>query len=290
MPATRPGDAYEVRTMQPAEVALAVDWAAGEGWNPGLQDADSFLAADADGFWIGLHGGRPASCLSAVRYGAGFGFIGFYIVHPDYRGRGYGLRLWQAALDALGGARTLGLDGVVERQHDYRRSGFELAHRNIRFGGIAAPRPRAGTPRDIVPLSAVALGDVLAYDRPCFPAPREDFLRAWLAQPGMIGRAWMPGGSLAGYGVARPCRQGWKIGPLFADTPAGADALAHALVDALPPGSPYWLDVPAPNAHALALADRLQLVQSFETARMYRGAAPDLPLDRIYGITSFELG
>jgi len=28
----------------------------------------------------------------------------------------------------------------------------------------------------------------------------------------------------------------------------------------------------------------------FETARMYRGAAPDLPVDRWFGVTSFELG
>jgi len=28
----------------------------------------------------------------------------------------------------------------------------------------------------------------------------------------------------------------------------------------------------------------------FETARMYTGAAPDLPLPKLFGVTSFELG
>ena len=28
----------------------------------------------------------------------------------------------------------------------------------------------------------------------------------------------------------------------------------------------------------------------FETARMYRGGQPQLPLDRVFGVTSFELG
>lgn len=32
------------------------------------------------------------------------------------------------------------------------------------------------------------------------------------------------------------------------------------------------------------------LAPVFETARMYRGAMPRLPLERIFGITSFELG
>jgi hypothetical protein len=48
--------------------------------------------------------------------------------------------------------------------------------------------------------------------------------------------------------------------------------------------------VPEPNAGAIALADRHGLKPSFEVARMYRGPAPDLPLERIFGITTFELG
>jgi len=28
----------------------------------------------------------------------------------------------------------------------------------------------------------------------------------------------------------------------------------------------------------------------FETARMYTGAIPELPMDRLFGVTSFELG
>jgi hypothetical protein len=41
---------------------------------------------------------------------------------------------------------------------------------------------------------------------------------------------------------------------------------------------------------AVRLAERCQLQPAFETARMYRGPAPQLPLDRTFGITTFELG
>jgi hypothetical protein len=41
---------------------------------------------------------------------------------------------------------------------------------------------------------------------------------------------------------------------------------------------------------ARALFERYGLKPVFETARMYRGPVPVLPLDRIYGITTFELG
>ena len=40
----------------------------------------------------------------------------------------------------------------------------------------------------------------------------------------------------------------------------------------------------------MRMAERAGLTQVFETARMYAGPAPGMDLNRIYGITSFELG
>ena len=40
----------------------------------------------------------------------------------------------------------------------------------------------------------------------------------------------------------------------------------------------------------MRLVQELGLTQCFETARMYKGPAPRLPLERIFGITTFELG
>ena len=80
--------------MRPEEISIAVDWAAAEGWNPGLADAACFAAADPEGFLIGELDGAPAATVSCVNYGASFAFLGFYIVREDLRGRGYGLRIW----------------------------------------------------------------------------------------------------------------------------------------------------------------------------------------------------
>ena len=97
-------------------------------------------------------------------------------------------------------------------------------------------------------------------------------------------------GLLAGYGVIRPCRIGCKIGPLFADDADLADRLLRALVSRVRPGEPVQLDVPATNPLALELAQSHGMRPVFETARMYAGVAPDLPIRRMFGITSFELG
>ena len=52
---------YVTRTMSRDEVALAVDWAAQEGWNPGLHDAQTFRVADpggANGLCTGPYAGQ----------------------------------------------------------------------------------------------------------------------------------------------------------------------------------------------------------------------------------------
>lgn len=284
-----------IRIMSPAEVDLAIEWAAREGWNPGLDDAACFRAADPDGFLMAFVDGVPAASLSAVRYGETFGFIGLYIASPPYRGRGVALRLWQAGMAYLGD-RAIGLDGVPERQHDYRRSGFELAWRNVRYTGtvtlVAPDDPR------LVPVGPDLLPVLLDYDRRFFPAPRDRFLDAWLTQRDTR-HSWAfiepevatGGGSgrVTGYGTVRHCRAGWKIGPLFADDAVRADLLFRRLA-ACADSDPVILDLPEPNADALDLAKAYGLSPVFETARMYRGTAPSLPIDRIYGVTTFELG
>src|SRR3954466_3892556 len=132
----------EIRTASRKDLDLVAEWAAQEGWNPGLADADCFYAADPDGFLIGYLRRDPVCCVSMVCYGASFGFLGLYIVRPDLRGQGHGYRIWQAAMDRAAN-RTVGLDGVIAQQDNYRKSGFALAHRNIRFGGATRTRTRA---------------------------------------------------------------------------------------------------------------------------------------------------
>jgi len=253
---------------------------------PGLDDAECFHAADPDGFLMAFLGGEPVASISVVRYADDFAFLGFYIVRPAFRGRGYGFRRWQAGIARLEG-RTVGLDGVVAQQANYARSGFALAHRNIRYGGEvrveAPPDSRlAAIGRDLVPA-------VTAYDRAFFPAPRDSFLRCWLQPEQRRGITLVEEGRLHGYGVIRRCRTGHKIGPLFAETAQAADLLFRALAGGVEDG-PIFLDVPEPNRAMIELTARYGLSPAFETARMYRGPAPALPLDRIYGITTFELG
>lgn len=279
-----------IRPLHRDEMPLALDWAAAEGWNPGLNDAEPFLAEDPEGFLVGLLDGEPVAIVSAVRYGSSFAFGGFYIVRPDCRGRGFGLQMRLAAMKHLAG-RNVGLDGVLEQQDNYRRYGFKFAHRNVRYAGESRAMAVA-LPAEIslVSLTSLPFAQLAAYDRAFFPETREAFLRSWIAQPQTVALGLLEKGALRGYGVLRACRQGCKIGPLFADISDLAEPLFNALCGALPEGTAIFLDVPECNAAAVALALRHGMKQVFETARMYSGEIPDISLDRTYGITSYELG
>ncbi|MBW6398960.1 GNAT family N-acetyltransferase [Roseomonas sp. HJA6] len=280
--------AATIRTMRPDDLSLALDWAAAEGWNPGLGDAACFLAADPDGFLIAEEDGAAIGCVSAVRYGDGFGFLGFYIVRPEFRGLGHGMALWKAAMARLQPG-VAGLDGVVAQQENYRRSGFVLAHRNIRYGATTPRPPRIAAAPPVVAADSVPFIVLAAFDRRFFPAERDAFLRRWISAPGHVARLVMGPQRPRALGVLRPCREGSKIGPLFAEDPVAARAVFAALIAEAPPG-PVFLDLPEPNADAIAMAAEAGMAPAFETARMYAGAAPTLPLRMIYGITSFELG
>ena len=274
-----------IRGMRPDEIAMAADWAAAEGWNPGLADADCFAAVSRDGFFIGELDGTPVATVSCVNYGASFAFLGLYIVREHVRGRGHGLRMWNAAI-AHAGPRVIGLDGVVAQQQNYRKSGFKLAYANVRYGGRVAPRP--APPAGIMPLADVPFATVAADDATAFPAPRSSFLRAWISARGHVGRALVRDGRLAAWGVIRPCRTGRRIGPLAADDRAAAEAVFAALVAAGP--GEVFLDVPSVNRDAVALAQDHGLAPVFETARMYTGAIRPVRLERVFGVTTFELG
>lgn len=285
-------DPLDIRPMAGDDLALALDWAAAEGWNPGLHDAVPFATVDPQGLLVARLAGRPVATIAAIRYGDAYGFIGFYLVAPGDRGKGYGWAIWQAGMARLAG-RNVGLDGVLAQQDAYRRSGFALAHRNVRYAGRAGAAPAAAPDRPAAPIVALAtvpLDTLADYDRRFFFARRDTFLGRWIAQPGTMALGLAGPEGLAGYAVARACRDGHKIGPLFAETAAGADALYDALVARLPTGSAVYLDVPECHRAAVALAQRKGLRAGFETARMYTGPAPDLALDRTWGITSFELG
>lgn len=289
---TAPAVAAElrVRAMARPELDLLLDWAAAEGWNPGLHDAEPFWTADPGGYLAALRDGELVGGGSIVSYDGRFGFMGFFIVRPPFRGHGLGAALWRTRrdrlLDRLLPGACIGLDGVEAMVPFYARGGFRLAHRDRRhrFTG-GGSRPDGA----LVPASSVPLDELAAFDAARFPAPRPAFLASWISRPGVVALCAVEGSRIVGLGVLRPCREGRKIGPLLALDATVAASLLDAL-SAAAPGEPIFLDVPESNPAAMALARARGMREVFGCARMYLGPPPRLPGAEVFGVTSFELG
>ncbi len=279
-----------VRPMLRPELDKALDWAAAEGWNPGLFDAEAFFCADPKGFFVADCGGKPVGAISAITYGDGFGFIGLFIVLPEFRGGSCGKELARRALKYLG-ERAIGVDGVIDKQSCYRRLGFEPAYKTIRYRGVSpqAASETNGSELRLIDLRRLPLRSVNGIDSTLFPAPREGFLLSWIRQPGHTGLGVIQQEKLAGFGVVRPCRTGYKIGPLFARNVEAAHKLFEGLLVAVPDAE-VFIDVPEPNEAALKMVQEQGWQPVFETARMYRGDVSQPDLSQIFGVTTLELG
>jgi GNAT superfamily N-acetyltransferase len=272
------------------ELDTAVEWASAEGWNPGLADAEAFWSTDPEGFVCVECNGETIATGSIVNYGGQFGFMGFFIVRPDLRGKGIGRDFWiwrrDLLLSRLQPGAAIGMDGVFTMQPFYARGGFVFSHRNLRMAGTgedSSPQP------GLVRLSDVPFDSVANYDRKHFGFDRREFLRHWIAPSGGLGLAAVQEGAVVAMGVVRPCREGFKIGPLFADSSILAESVFRGL-SAHAAGAALFLDAPENNPEAMSLAERHGLTEVFGCARMYHGPAPQLPWKNIYGITTFELG
>lgn len=277
---------YVVRNMTRKELDIAVGWAAQEGWNPGLYDADCFWVIDPNGFFVGVLGDEPISCISAVAYDDTFAFLGFYITKPEYRDKGYGIQVWNAAIDYLK-IQNIGLDGVVEQQENYKKSGFKLAYSNKRF---EIKSKKTNTQKGLVKLGKVPLEIIEKYDSYMFPVARGEFLKCWIRQPESSSFGVVEGDQLMGYGIIRKCRSGYKIGPLFADNKEIANKLFLELNNSVEQGETIYLDVPEVNRSGMELVKDYGMNEVFGTARMYTKNEPKIDLNKIFGVTTFEVG
>jgi hypothetical protein len=275
---------YLIRKADRNEMNYFIDWAAAEGWNPGLHDANCFYDTDPDGFIVGEYGGKIVGAISAVAYDDTFGFIGFYIVQPDHRNTILAPLLGRHALQHLN-TQNIGLDGVFDKVEKYKGIGFKFAYRNLRYEG----KIKGIRSDNIIPVSELPFEKVIEYDTKFFPTKREVFLKKWLALPDSKSFAAIDNGEIQGYGMIRKCRSGYKIGPLFAEENDIAEQILLSLSTEAK-GDVIYLDVPEVNEKGLKIAKKYDMTECFGTARMYSKEFPDLPVNKNFGVTSFELG
>ena len=271
-------------------VQTLVSWAKDEGWNPGPHDAEVFYATDSDGFYGYYFNGVLIAGGSVVSYNGEFGFMGLFIVKPEFRSEGIGKSLWyhrrDLLLNRLNEGAFIGMDGVVAMQPFYQKGGFEILFKDERYEKIGATY---STHPNISSIEATDFDQISAFDTACFGFERPQFLKPWLALPNGATFKYTAEQILKGFAVVRKANQGYKIGPLFADNATVAEELYKACLNACI-DQPVYLDIPMVNESAIDLVRKYEAQYVFECARMYYGTPPQIDMNKVFGITSFELG
>ncbi|NOR57224.1 MAG: GNAT family N-acetyltransferase, partial [Sulfurimonas sp.] len=211
-------DELEFQKLGFKELKTLVKWAETEGWNPGPHDADVYWATDPDGFYGFFYKGSLIAGGSIVSYNNEFGFMGFFIVKPEYRSFGIGRKLWYQRRDALQARlnkdASIGMDGVVDMQPFYQKGGFEIAFRDIRYEKIGES---FNIDKNISPINKENTTSILEYDKQCFGFSRPQFIIPWLELPDNKTFKYVEDGKIKGFAIVRKAYKGYKICPLFAD-------------------------------------------------------------------------
>ena len=272
-----------------------------EGWGPGLQDAECFMACDPTAGFVGELNGKPICCMTMAKYGDSFAFGGCYVVSKEFRGREYGRKIYDAAMASAKHFPSIGGISTVNREEMHNRNGFRSKFYGA-FFVFSIPTAIAclsetskRSPVKIKQIEEVNMQALFGYDATVFGFERHAFLSKWLSMAGSYARVAIDSeGSIVGYTVARPTfiKDSYKIGPLFADSEAIAENLLKAVFEELQrqknPAPVVCID--APTEKATKLCERLDGKRLFELVYMVTNNLPNACFDRWFGYTTTQFG
>jgi hypothetical protein len=279
-----------IQKISKQDLQTLIGWASAEGWNPGTHDVDVFWNTDPDGFYGVKLGDKLIAGGAIISYQKAFGFMGLFIVDSHYRSQGIGNALWHKRKELLMGRlnsnASIGMDGILAMQPYYQKGGFNVAFRDERYE-LQGKEYRYS--EKVTPILPEDFEEILEYDSLHFGFQRSAFLKQWLTMPDSSAIKFNHENEIVGYAVVRKAEKGYRIGPLFAQNDLIAEELLKCCLSNSRENEVY-LDVPTINENTMKLVQKYNGKYIFECARMYFGQAPHLPMNELYGITSFELG
>ena len=288
-----------IRPARASDIPEIVRWARSEEFAPGFGDVDIYRNTDKQGVWMGWVDSTPVGCIAGVKYNNIYGFIGLYIVRPEYRGQGYGHRLWEQAIRHLQDVKCVGLEAASHLIINYAEWGFKTSSQTIRWqlfnaeDGLSAQAVLDPQDLNIVSGAEIPLEAIKKYDSEREFTARPHFLSQWLEHPsGKVIALIDKYNHCHGFARIRPCLlpagEGWRIGPILADSPVLAKVLILNLLTEHK--GVILIDSPERNDNAQLLLSSLGFHEISATTRMYKGSHKAVLTKDVYGLACLELG
>ncbi len=241
----------KIRKMTPNDLGFCMGLFSRVGWGNTSDDVRRMLFYEPDGCFIASLGGVDVGMVASTGYGE-VGWVGNLIVLPEYRGRGIGAALMEAAIGHLldAGARSVRLDSVPKAVPLYRRLGFREEYPSLRFRGPGRRLPSNGVER----VKREDLEGILELDRRFFGAPRERMLKRVLHDFTGLCFVARVDGRVTGYIMAKVGEGVYRIGPWICepDEPEIAQGLLRRLMSEAA-GQSLWAGVPGINGASVKI-------------------------------------
>ena len=287
-----------IKPLSESDIDFVTEISRKEGFAPGVGDLAIYQNTDKQGLWVGWLNNDPIGCIAGVRYNENYGFLGLFLVVEKFRGNGFGLQLWKKALSHLSDLPCVGLEAAPERISDYSKWGFNISSKTTRWQCLGDGKSLENGYENLdnfrfVEGSSIPQNAVEKFDEKRETTSRPHFLSSWLNHPaGKVIAVIDQDKRCHGFGRIRPCLlkngDGWRIGPLMADTPRLLKILLRKLIDSHP--GLIIVDSPGLNNSASEVFRELGFQSESETFRMYRGSQPPVSMNDVYGLACLELG
>jgi GNAT superfamily N-acetyltransferase len=282
-----------VRTMQPNDVASAMELSSAANWNQTPEDWCRIMQIYTEGCRCIGEDGRIVATTSLLPYGTHLAWIGMVLTRPEYRRLGLARHLMEDAIAAAEryGIRTLKLDATDEGRPLYESLGFVVESIVERWGREGEGPAAASTVEDSASRGrfhpARISDEVLSQDAKAFGVERRTLLE-------MLSASGRCDASANGYVLSRSGRTARYLGPCVATSETEAQQLITAhLASEEHEGSKscnrYWDLLPS-NAEAVRLAERFRFTRRRSLWRMRRGEIIENHDAMVYAIAGFELG
>jgi GNAT superfamily N-acetyltransferase len=280
-------DDITITNLQLPDMVLPVELASREQWNPGRDDGEFLFRADSKGFFAAVKGNQVLGTIASVKYENNTGFIGLHIVLPEHRNKGVGENLLKTAVDKSKDL-DIGINCKPDQIKYYERFGFKPAFKIYCYEGIADGNFRMSP--EITSPFTLPFDLLYDYCRNTFPYERKTFTSYWLNQPKSLLLCKYENEKIKGFGLFKPCINGYKLSPLISDDPGSAEEILTALQSHFPLGTPYYLYIPEPNIESNLLVEKFKMKKVSEIERMYLNNEHNILLNNVYSFFNLEVG
>ena len=291
------------------DLRWVIQLGAQEGFTLREREAECYFAAELyPNFFIGELNGERISCISVVRHGETVAIVGHYIVARAYRGQGYGLKTWEAAVADVGDRCNAQLFAVVQMKDQYQKSGFQPGWIAKRYA-FTASRALEGLGStqlpslvaQVLPACEVDFEKVFAYSADMLGTSQtcKSVLAGWLSHAQESSWVALDSKSkVVGYLIMSRSvcfsRDGYRVAPFFADSaPIARSLLKVAATFASDNNRDHimFLDVAADyNQDAVCiLENEVGTKPVFDIMFMTTKELPAKPHTKVFGIGSMEI-